>query len=116
MQKVSEAIGSHALHLAFLQNGYKNELIIGKHRKFLSNLENHCWVECDGRIYDITAVQLYKDKKIIIAKIKQSKKMGYIKMFTASEYKDKDWAMWEEQKPTKVHDTQILNLAKIEKA
>jgi hypothetical protein len=92
------AICSTALKDIFEEHGFKAEVFYGKFR----GTKNHCWVECDGYIYDITATQFKGIEEPVIVTRKTSKKAQSLFQMGRAMKNYKDYKGWpHQQKPRK---------------
>ncbi len=70
------ALGSVALHFAFMKAGHSSKVIWGMH----PNHGCHCFVESNGIIWDITATQFRfcpPDKRVFVTKVSDTTYQGW---------------------------------------
>lgn len=103
-------IASFALNKAFNMFGYESKMVSGEFGTMNYRQGNHCWVESEGYVYDLTATQFegYNHKPIFISKkgkspyrIVHNDNIKHLKYF-----KEMDWPP--DQSPNKKIVNKIL--------
>lgn len=97
------AIVSTALSEAFFRAGYFDAIVVQGYYKSKSWVhgDDHCWVQCDKEIWDLTASQ-FGDKKIVITDV------GDARYINGKSSSLDDWP--EDQQPTPEKIQQLVAL------
>lgn len=95
------AVASKALQNELVEAGYNTKLVYGN-----AFGDTHCWVELDGKIYDITATQFGVEEKVYVTDVndedyEKEKEVKDLRFFSG-------WPI--EQKPLKRTINQLLEL------
>lgn len=72
------ALGAGTLHFAFLKKGFKSKVVWG-----VGTFGAHCFVESDGKIWDVTATQFSfgKDYPVFVCNVGDNRYKQFYRLF-----------------------------------